>query len=87
MRILTSTLTSKGQTTVPEAARLALPLKPGQRLSWEIKDGFLTVRPVRDLNELAGCLKSGNSAVSVKDMKKGAREARLKHAAQERGTS
>ena len=70
---------------MPEAARVALPLKPGQRLSWEIKDGFLTVRPVRDLNQLAGCLKSERRAVSVEEMKKAAREARVKHAAKKRG--
>lgn len=72
---------------MPEAARLALPLKAGQRLSWEIKDGFLTVRPVRDISQLAGCLKSGKPAVSVEDMKKAAREARARRAAKRRGTS
>jgi bifunctional DNA-binding transcriptional regulator/antitoxin component of YhaV-PrlF toxin-antitoxin module len=86
MRILTSTLTSKGQTTVPEAARVALPLKPGQRLSWEINNGYLTVRPIRDINQLAGCLKSGQPSVSVENMKKVAREARVKHAARKRET-
>jgi len=87
MRILTSKLTAKGQTTVPEAARDALPLKPGQRLSWEIKDGFLTVRPVRDINQLAGCLKSGKPAVTIQEMKKAAREARAKHGGKTRTAS
>lgn len=87
MRVLTSTLTAKGQTTVPEAARVALPLKPGQRLSWEIKEGFLTVRPVRDIDELAGCLKSDKRARSVEQMKKAAREAHVKHAAKSRTAS
>lgn len=85
MTMLISTLTSKGQTTVPEAARNALPLKVGQRLSWEVHDGFLTVRPVRDIQELSGCLKSDLPPVSVEDMKKAAKESRAHHLSRKYG--
>ena len=85
MAVLVSTLTSKGQTTIPEPARDALPLKPGQRLAWEINDGFLTVRPVRDLSALAGCLKGDQPSVSVDDMKQAVKAARAKRLAKNYG--
>ena len=38
-----STLTSKGQTTVPKEVRKALDLEPGDKLSWEIRGGQVQV--------------------------------------------
>lgn len=35
----TSTITSKGQTTVPKEVRDALDVGPGDRLSWEVRGG------------------------------------------------
>jgi AbrB family looped-hinge helix DNA binding protein len=43
----TSTLTEDGQTTVPEEIREALGVKPGEKLTWEIRDGRVAVRPER----------------------------------------
>ncbi|HEX8411170.1 MAG TPA: type II toxin-antitoxin system PrlF family antitoxin [Thermoanaerobaculia bacterium] len=43
----TSTLTSKGQTTVPKEVREALDLDPGAKLSWEIRGGKITVTTER----------------------------------------
>jgi len=44
--MLTSTLTDKGQTTVPQAVREALGVKARQQLEWTIrKDGTVLVRP------------------------------------------
>jgi AbrB family looped-hinge helix DNA binding protein len=44
--MLESTLTDKGQTTVPKAVREALGIKPRQRLQWDLeKNGTVTVRP------------------------------------------
>jgi AbrB family looped-hinge helix DNA binding protein len=34
-----STLTSKGQTTVPKEVREALDLEPGDKLTWEVRGG------------------------------------------------
>ena len=54
-----STLTDKGQTTVPQEIRQALGVAPRQRLVWEVrKDGSAIVRPVPSVMELAGSLKS-----------------------------
>jgi antitoxin PrlF len=85
MAVLVSKLTSKGQTTIPGPAREALSIKPGQRLAWEINDGFLTVRPVRDLSELAGCLKSEQPTVSVEEMNQTVKQARADHLSRKYG--
>lgn len=57
---MNTTLTSKGQLTVPKAARDALALEAGTRLTVKItKDGALTLRPVRVTPlKLYGILKS-----------------------------
>ncbi len=39
----TSTLTSKGQTTVPREVREALNLEVGAKLTWEIRGGNVAV--------------------------------------------
>lgn len=39
----TSTLTSKGQTTVPKEIRDALKLEPGTKLTWELHGGKVTL--------------------------------------------
>lgn len=38
-----STITSKGQTTVPKEVRDALDLEPGDKLTWEINGGRIAV--------------------------------------------
>lgn len=54
-----STLTDKGQTTVPMEIRQALGIGPRQRLIWEArKDGSAIVRPSPSIMELAGSLTS-----------------------------
>jgi antitoxin PrlF len=37
--MLTSKLTSKGQTTIPRTVRMALRLRPGDRIAYAIKNG------------------------------------------------
>jgi bifunctional DNA-binding transcriptional regulator/antitoxin component of YhaV-PrlF toxin-antitoxin module len=54
-----STLTDKGQTTVPQEIRDALKIKPRQRLTWSVRgDGAAVVVPQRSALELFGGLKS-----------------------------
>lgn len=43
----TSTLTSKGQTTVPKQVRDALDLDAGDKLTWEIQGGKVSVTTER----------------------------------------
>ena len=54
-----STLTDKGQTTVPLEVREALKVKPRQRLEWTIQpDGTAIVQPQSSALNLFGTLRS-----------------------------
>jgi bifunctional DNA-binding transcriptional regulator/antitoxin component of YhaV-PrlF toxin-antitoxin module len=63
-----STLTEKGQTTVPQEIREALGVAPRQRLVWEVrKDGSAVVRPMPSVMELAGSLRSEVPFTSIRE--------------------
>lgn len=66
----TSTLTSKGQTTIPKDVRKRLNLHPGDRLEFVIdEDGRVLVLPASiDASELTGMLKAPTRPVSVEAM-------------------
>jgi len=72
----TSTLTSKGQTTIPKDVRKRFNLHPGDRLEFVIdEDGRVLVLPASiDASELAGMLKSPARPVSVEDMNQAIRK-------------
>jgi bifunctional DNA-binding transcriptional regulator/antitoxin component of YhaV-PrlF toxin-antitoxin module len=85
MSLHTSTVTTKGQTTVPEPIRTALGLQIGKMLVWELTPGEngrqqLTVHPSPELDELAGCLKSEVPFAGLEEEKKAARKARTRNA-------
>lgn len=66
-----STITAKGQTTVPRQVREQLGAGPGTRLVWHVlPDGRLIVRAkTHSLLDLAGSLKSPKKKpVSIGDM-------------------
>ncbi len=66
----TSTLTSKGQTTIPKDVRNRLKLRPGDRLEFVIDEEgrVLMLSASVDVSELAGMLKPPTRPVSVGDM-------------------
>lgn len=65
-----STLTDKGQTTVPKEVRDALGIKPRQRLQWDLTaDGIVTVRPEPSALALYGSLKPKKKFPGVKEEK------------------
>ena len=72
----TSTLTSKGQTTIPKDVRKQLNLHPGDRLEFVIdEDGRVLVLPASiDASELAGMLKPPVRPISVEDMNRAIRK-------------
>lgn len=43
----TSTITSKGQTTVPKEVRDALDVGPGDKITWEVSGGRVSVSTER----------------------------------------
>ncbi len=72
-----SSLTSKGQTTIPKKIRERLNLRPGDRLEYVVEaDGRVLMRPAnRDIRELEGLLcREGQAALSVEDMNRIIRE-------------
>jgi antitoxin PrlF len=76
-QILTSTITERGQTTIPAEVRKALSLKPHQRLTYEIRADGVVVRPeTTNLMDLAGVLKSDIPAASKIEEREKARDAR-----------
>ncbi len=65
-----STVTMKGQTTLPKEVRQALALAPGDRLRYVIlDDGQVRLLRTRPVAELAGLLKrEGQAPVSLEEM-------------------
>jgi AbrB family looped-hinge helix DNA binding protein len=78
MKLLKSTITDRGQTTIPAAVRKALKLKPRQRLTYEVRQDGVLIRPeTESLMDLAGCLKSTVTAATKAEEREKARDARL----------
>ena len=64
-----STITAKGQTTVPREVRSALGLAPGDRVRYLVRGGEVRLLKVRPVSELAGILaRPGRKAASLEEM-------------------
>ena len=87
MSVFLSTVTTKGQTTVPEAIRKALGLAAGRCIVWELRsteqgnEPQLVVRPSRPLSALAGSLASDVPFPGIEAEKVAAQSLRAKHVA------
>ncbi len=65
-----SSITSKGQVTLPAAIRKQLNLKAGDRIAFTLKDNRIIAEPVsNDVSSLFGMVRS-DTAVSLHDMDK-----------------
>jgi antitoxin PrlF len=53
-----STVTKKGQTTIPDEVRKALHIKPGDTIEYDIEDGRVTIRVHAGVKSLKGALAS-----------------------------
>ncbi len=71
-----STVTSKGQTTVPVDIREFLHLQPGDRIRYvQMDDGTVLMIPLNvDVSELKGILPKPKKPVSIADMNRAIRE-------------
>ncbi|MFD0895537.1 AbrB/MazE/SpoVT family DNA-binding domain-containing protein [Luteolibacter ambystomatis] len=71
-----STITSKGQTTLPSQIREALHLKPGDRISYEIQGDAVVIRHQPGAMAVFGTLKSApdQAGVEFKEARKKSRE-------------
>lgn len=64
-----STLTSKGQMTLPKAAREHLRVKPGDRVKiFALPDGTVVLLPKRPISSLRGILKYQGPPVTLEEM-------------------
>jgi len=70
--MITASITSKGQITIPKSIRESLQISTGDKISFILSnDGEVILRPLSKKSaEVFGLLaKSGNKAVSVNEMK------------------
>ena len=73
-----STVTKKGQTTLPSKLRQALHLKPGDKLSYEIEGDRVTLRVHGGTMALAGSLASSKGKnLTIKQIREAAASARV----------
>lgn len=72
--MLESTLTSKGQTTLPKEVREALGLKPGDRVRYRLGDGEVRLVRPRDVRLLRGAARYEGRARSLEEMQEGIAE-------------
>lgn len=72
----TSTITSKGQTTIPKEIRARLHVQPGDRLEFVVDEqGHVLILPATvDVKELAGILEPPARPVTVEAMKQAIRK-------------
>jgi len=74
-----STVTSKGQTTIPKEVREKLNLPPGADLDWTVEEGQAVVRPrTGSILDLAGMLyRPGQGAATIEEMNAAIAEAAI----------
>ena len=75
----TSTITSKGQVTIPKEIRHLMGLEPGDRVVFRADaSGRVVVEPATvDLLDLEGCLDPSRTGVTVEEMNRVIRDRKL----------
>ena len=66
--MLESSVTKKGQTTLPKSVREALGVGAGDRVRYLILDGEVRILPVRPIHRLFGVLEHDGPPVSLEQM-------------------
>lgn len=67
--MIESSITTKGQTTLPKPVRDALGVRPGDRVRYLIDDD-VRILPVRSMNRLFGALKTDGPPATLDDMQR-----------------
>lgn len=78
MRVMSSTVTSKGQVTIPKAVRQRIGIGPHDKVSWVIEgDSVKVIRRESVIRRTAGMMKSpdGISYATAEEMRRAAEEA------------
>ena len=66
--MIESSITSKGQTTLPKAVREALSVEAGDRVRYIVEDDEVRIRKVKPIDRLFGALKYDGPPVSLQEM-------------------
>ena len=66
--MITSTMTTRGQTTIPKAVRDALGLRVGDRVSYTIRGGVAELRPMRSVVRLRNFFRYSGPTVTIEEM-------------------
>lgn len=63
-----TTVTQKGQVTIPAEMRLLLGIRPYGRVGLQVGDGFIKIKPVEDILDMAGSVSpiKGRSALKAR---------------------
>ena len=69
--VIESTLTSRGQTTIPKTVRLKLNLKDGDRIRYEFDEDGVRLVALQPISRLAGYLKFDGKAKTLEEMEAG----------------
>ena len=73
--MIASTMTTRGQTTVPKAVRDALGLRAGDRVHYTVKDGVAELRPMRSVVHLRNFFRYSGPTVTIEEMNRAIAEA------------
>ena len=68
--MIESSVTKKGQTTLPKPVRDSLGLRAGDRVRYVIAHGEARILPVRPISRLFGALRHDGPAVTVEEMER-----------------
>ena len=69
--MIESTLTAKGQTTIPKAVREKLRLNPGDRIRYEFEGDIVRLVALKPSRRLAGVLSIDGEAKTLEEMELG----------------
>lgn len=69
--MITSKISSKGQTTLPRQVRQALGVEAGDRVCYFVYDNEVRVKPMRPIGHLFGALKHEGPPLRLEDMERG----------------
>ena len=69
--MIESTLTARGQTTIPKAVRVKLNLSDGDRIRYEFDEEGVRLIPLKPARRLAGILKFDGKAMTLDEMEQG----------------
>ena len=65
-----SSITSKGQTTLPKVVRDALSVQAGDRIRYVVEGSEVRIMPVRPIKRLYGALQYDGPSVTLEDMER-----------------